>query len=213
MQEIDYVVSQHAEQDHSGVIPEVLERYPKARDLLETQLQVRADRVRVVEDGESISLGNKTLRFIYRPWVHWPETMVTHIPESKILLTCDFFGSHIATTDVYVTDRGQVYEAAKRYFAEIMMPFRPAIRTNLEKLGSIEFDLIAPSHGPLYDDPSFILDAYRDGAGGAPSGDRLRGVPRESASSETAVRGDNRLLRLAHKVTEAHRSNEAIATG
>lgn len=168
--QIDYVVSHHSEQDHSGVIPAVLARYPeatvicskKAEDLLNSHLGIPPDRIRVVEDGESLSLGDKTLRFVYTPWVHWPETMVTYLPEDRCLFSCDFFGSHLATTDLYVTDKARVYEAAKRYYAEIMMPFRTIIQRNLEKIAEYPFDLIAPSHGPVYDDPGFILDAYRD---------------------------------------------------
>jgi flavorubredoxin len=170
VERIDYVVSQHSEQDHSGTIPDLLARYPqakllcskKAEDLLTHHLRVSADRVRVVEDGESISLGDKTLTFVYTPWVHWPETMCTYVPEDRCLFSCDFFGSHLATTDLFVTDQSRVYEAAKRYYAEIMMPFRTAITRNLEKLGALDVAMIAPSHGPVYDEPGFIVDAYRD---------------------------------------------------
>lgn len=170
VERLDYLVSHHSEQDHSGMIPKVLERYPnakllcsaKAEDLLQTHLGVAPDRIRVVGDGETVSLGDKTLRFIHTPWVHWPETMVTYIPEDKCLFSCDFFGSHLATTDLYVTDKAQVYEAAKRYFAEIMMPFRSMIQKNIDKLKDCPFDLIAPSHGPVYGDPAFIVDAYKD---------------------------------------------------
>jgi flavorubredoxin len=88
--------------------------------------------------------------------------MVTYVPESRCLFTCDFFGSHLATTDLFVTDRPRVYEAAKRYFAEIMMPFRSIIQGNIEKISGLDFDIIAPSHGPIYDEPSFIIDAYED---------------------------------------------------
>jgi len=87
--------------------------------------------------------------------------MLTYLREDKILFPCDLFGSHLATTDLYVADEGQVYEAAKRYFAEIMMPFRTIIEKHLEKLNSYNIDVIAPSHGPMYDKPSFILEAYR----------------------------------------------------
>jgi flavorubredoxin len=113
-----------------------------------------------VEDKETISLGGKTLEFIHAPWVHWPETMLTYLREERILFPCDFFGSHIATTDLYTTDEGQVYEAAKRYFAEIMMPFRANIEKNLEKIKDYAIDLIAPSHGPMHNKPEFILKAY-----------------------------------------------------
>ena len=167
---IDYVVSQHSEQDHSGSIPRVLERFPNARlvcsvkalDLLTTHLNVPAPRIIPVEDGRTIPLGGKTLQFIHTPWVHWPETMCTFIPEDKCLFSCDFFGSHLATTDLYAADESRVYEAAKRYYAEIMMPFRSVIIKNMEKIGALGFDMIAPSHGPVYDKPAFILDAYRD---------------------------------------------------
>jgi flavorubredoxin len=125
-------------------------------------LQVCPDRVRTVEDGEALSLGDKTLEFVHTPWVHWPETMCTYLPEDKVLFSCDFFGSHYATTDICVSDKAAVYEAAKRYYAEIMMPFRPTIRKNIEKVKAHAVRFIAPSHGPVYDDPGFIIEAYED---------------------------------------------------
>ena len=166
---IDYVIANHAEQDHSGSIPQVLAKYPnakvvttpKGKDILVALLLVPEDRFLAVNDGETLSLGNKTLEFIHAPWVHWPETMLTYLREDKILFPCDLFGSHLATTDLYVANEGQVYEAAKRYFAEIMMPFRTSIEKHLEKLSSYKIDVIAPSHGPMYDEPSFIMKAYR----------------------------------------------------
>jgi flavorubredoxin len=166
---VDYVIANHAEQDHSGSIPRVLAKYadakvvttPKGRDLLMALLLVPEDRFITVNDGETLSLGDKTLEFIHAPWVHWPETMLTYLREDRILFPCDLFGSHLATTDLYVSDEGQVYEAAKRYFAEIMMPFRTSIEKHLERLSSYKIDIIAPSHGPMYDKPSFILEAYR----------------------------------------------------
>lgn len=173
---IDYVVSQHAEQDHSGTIPRILAKYPqaklistpKAKGILIDLLEIPEEFFITVKDGETLSLGDKTLRFIHAPWVHWPETMVTYLEEDKILFSCDFFGSHIATTDLYVTDEGRVYEAAKRYFAEIMMPFRNVIAKNLEKLASYRMEMIAPSHGQIFPRPAFIIDAYRDWILGPP---------------------------------------------
>jgi flavorubredoxin len=167
---IDYIVSHHAEQDHSGAIPDVLEKYEKAKVITTPQgkgmlidlLQIDEQRIITVADGEALSIGGKTLEFIHTPWVHWPETMVSYLREDKILFSCDFFGSHLATTDLYVRDEGRVYEAAKRYYAEIMMPFRRIIQKNLEKIKDRKIDFIAPSHGPVYDKPRFIIDAYRD---------------------------------------------------
>jgi flavorubredoxin len=168
VKDIDYLVAHHAEQDHSGSIPWVLEKYskakvvctPKCKGMLVDLLLIPEDRVITVEDKETISLGDRTLEFIYTPWVHWPETMVTHLGEERILFSCDFFGSHLATTDLYVADEWQVYEAAKRYYAEIMMPFRTIIQKNLEKIKDYQIDIIAPSHGPMYDKPEFIIKAY-----------------------------------------------------
>ena len=168
--QLDYLVAHHAEQDHSGTIPMVLDLYSEAkvvcttkcREMLIDLLEIDEERIITVEDGEEISLGDRTLKFVHTPWVHWPETMVSYLKEDKVLFSCDFFGSHLATTDAFVTNRAQVYEAAKRYYAEIMMPFRTVIRKNLEKLEDLEIDMIAPSHGPVYDEPQMILEAYSD---------------------------------------------------
>ena len=142
VEKLDYVVCQHAEQDHSGTIALVLDLYPeakvvtnaKAKSMLMDLLLIPEEKFIVVGDGETLSLGDKTLTFILTPWVHWPETMSTYLSEDKILFSCDFFGSHIATSDLFVRDQGRVHEAAKRYFGEIMMPFRSIIARNLEKL-------------------------------------------------------------------------------
>jgi flavorubredoxin len=167
---IDYVVSHHAEQDHSGSIPMVLGKFPdaqvlcseKCKSMLVDHLSLPDAKIRSVADGETVPLGGKTLQFVYTPWVHWPETMGTFLKEDGILFSCDFFGSHLATTDLYAVDRPRVYESAKRYYAEIMMPFRNVIRKNLEKVERLGLKRIAPSHGPLYDDPAFIIEAYKD---------------------------------------------------
>jgi flavorubredoxin len=171
--EPDYLVVHHVEQDHSGSTPMLLERYPrltivcneKAKAMLADHLHIDDARFRVVTDGETLSLGDKTLRFVFTPWVHWPETMCTWLTEDKILLSCDFFGSHMATSDLFADPRA-VYEGAKRYYAEIMMPFGPQVLKNIDKVTQHPVEIIGPSHGPVYDDPRFIIDAYRDWAGG-----------------------------------------------
>lgn len=170
IQNIDYVIAHHAEQDHSGSIPRVLERYlnakvvtsPKCKGMLMDLLLIPEDRFITVEDGETLSLGDRTLEFIYAPWVHWPETILTYLKEDRILFTCDFLGSHLATSELFVTDEAKTYESAKRYYAEIMMPFRNKILKYLEKIEQMEVDIVATSHGPIYDNPKFILDAYKD---------------------------------------------------
>ncbi len=169
-EKIDYVISNHAEQDHSGSIPLVLDLYPdakvvtneKCKKFLSLLLHVPEERFQVVGDGDTLELGGRTMEFIKAPWVHWPETMLTYLREERILFPCDFFGSHYATSETYVRDKCHVYSGAKRYYAEIMMPFRNNIRNHLKRLEDYNIDIIAPSHGPLYDKPEFIIDAYRD---------------------------------------------------
>lgn len=167
---IDYIVSHHAEQDHSGSIPDMLMMYPdakvvtnaKCKDMLISHLHLEEGQFIIVEDGETLSLGDKTFQFILTPWVHWPETMSTFLQEDGILFSCDFFGSHQATGDLFVTDEHQTLEAAKRYYGEIMMPFRATIRNNLKKLAPLDITMIAPSHGPVYGRPELILEAYAE---------------------------------------------------
>lgn len=169
---IDYLVANHAEQDHSGSIPAVLSNYPaakvactpKCKPILVDHLRLNKEQIITVEDGDTISLGDKTLEFIHAPWVHWPETMLTYLKEEHILFPCDLFGSHLATSTLYARDVPAVYESAKRYYAEIMMPFRKQINKHLARLEDMHIDIIAPSHGPLHDNPAFIMDAYREWA-------------------------------------------------
>lgn len=169
---IDYIVSHHAEQDHSGSLPDVLTIYPDAKIITNPRCKqmlmdlhdIEDGKFITVEDGQQVSLGDKTLHFVYTPWVHWPETMSTYVPEDKILFSCDFFGSHLATSNLYAEDETTVYESAKRYYAEIMMPFRKQINSNLAKLDELDIDVIAPSHGPVYNRPEFIINAYKDWA-------------------------------------------------
>ncbi len=171
IKEIHYVISNHAEQDHSGGIPLVLKEYPEAKvvtnikckEMLKELLLIPEDRFKVVEDGGTLSLGDKTLKFIIAPWVHWPETMLTYLIEDSILFPCDLFGSHLASDDYSTSiNTDKLLKAAKRYYAEIMMPFRTHIQRHMKVLEKIKIDLIAPSHGPIYVNPNLILNAYKD---------------------------------------------------
>lgn len=167
---IDYVIANHAEQDHSGSIPRILELYPnakvltnpKCKGMLMDLLLIPEDKFLAINDRETVSLGNKTLEFILAPWVHWPETMFTYLEEDKILFPCDFLGSHLAASDLFVADAAKVYESAKRYYAEIMMPFRTSIKKHLEGIKRMDIEIIAPSHGPVYPTPEFIINAYKE---------------------------------------------------
>ncbi|UCD19584.1 MAG: FprA family A-type flavoprotein [candidate division WOR-3 bacterium] len=168
--ELHYIIANHAEQDHSGGIRRLVDTYStakvvtneKCRNMLIDLLHIPEEKFVVVKDNDTLSLGDRTLEFITAPWVHWPETMLTYLSEDKILFPCDLFGSHLATSDLYAFDEARVYESAKRYYAEIMMPFRTVIQKHLKRLEGYKIEIIAPSHGPLHNTPSFIIDAYRD---------------------------------------------------
>lgn len=168
VQKVDFIVSLHSEQDHSGCLPLVLERYPEARlvtnakgkEFLCVHHKISPERIHVVENGEKISLGGRSLKFFSTPWVHWPETMIAYMEEEKILFTCDLFGSHVASSSLFVRDQRYTYLGAKRYFAEIMYPFRKNIQKHLDLIRTLDVDIIAPSHGPMYDKPEWIIETY-----------------------------------------------------
>lgn len=216
VEKLDYIVSQHAEQDHSGTIALVLDLYPeakvvtnaKAKSMLMDLLLIPEDKFVVVGDGETLTLGDKTLTFILTPWVHWPETMSTYLAEDKILFSCDFFGSHIATSDLFVRDQGRVHEAAKRYFGEIMMPFRAMIAKNLEKLSAHDIRMIAPSHGQIYDTPGWIVDAYKDWVSGVPH--NLVAFPFVSMHGSTRLMVDHLTAALSEREVRVELFNLAV---
>ncbi|MCX6565749.1 MAG: FprA family A-type flavoprotein [Candidatus Aminicenantes bacterium] len=212
---LDYLIAHHGEQDHSGSIPLILEKYPKvtlicspkAKGILIDHLGLSADRIVTVADGEMLSLGDRTLEFIHTPWVHWPETMCTYAREDRILFSCDFFGSHYAQSDLFIRDEAEIYLAARRYFAEIMMPFRTAIQKNLERIKGLKIDYIAPSHGPIYDRPAFILDAYREWISDKPKNSVVIAYVSMHGSTEKMV--NHLVAALAERGVAAHLFNLA----
>ena len=169
----DYIIANHAEQDHSGGIVNFIGAYPEAkvvtnqkcREMLSCLLHIPDEKFIIVADREKLDLGGLTLEFYLAPWVHWPDTMFTYLREESILFPCDFLGAHYASDDLFVRDEQLIYRAAKRYYAEIMMPFRPQIRKYLTLVKSLAPKIIAPSHGQVYNRPEFILSAYDDWSG------------------------------------------------
>ena len=167
---VDYIVANHGEQDHSGSIPALLEKYPNAMVLtnpkcaenIKSMLHVPAEKIRVIADGEEVSLGDKTLKFIFAPGVHWPDTMFTYIKEDNVICTCDFLGAHYTFSDVFAQESSELYKSAKRYYAEIMMPFRMMCKRYTKMIQDMNVDMILPSHGPVHKNPDYILDAYAD---------------------------------------------------
>lgn len=171
---VDYIVANHGEQDHSGALPKMLKKYPEAKiltnpkckEIIQEMLHIEDEKFQVVCDGEEISLGDKTLKFILAPWVHWPDTMFTYVKEDKMIFTCDFLGSHSPFENLYADETCNLLNAAKRYYAEIMMPFRNFSKKYTQLLQEMtskgEIDMILTSHGPIYKNPKFILDAYQE---------------------------------------------------
>ncbi|MDD5497030.1 MAG: FprA family A-type flavoprotein [Atribacterota bacterium] len=170
VEKISYLIAQHAEQDHAGCIKEVLDKFPgckvitnqKCKDLLIDELHLAEEDFYEIKDREIFNFGRFKFQFIFTPWVHWPETFLTYLPDQEILFTCDFFGSHLATSSLWASNDNHNYRAAKRYYAEIMMPFRKNIKNHLKMLEEIAIKIIAPSHGPIYQNPSYIFKAYQE---------------------------------------------------
>jgi flavorubredoxin len=166
--DIDYLIMNHAEPDHSGSIPHMMSINSKAILVATSQgakmarvfYKVPENRIKTVVNGDSLDLGGKTLKFIEAPMLHWPETMFTYLPENKTLFPCDFFGAHVAQ-GLFDDEIEDLLEFAQKYFGEIMMPFRFNAQKGMEKIKDLEINMIAPSHGPIYRNPERILSAYR----------------------------------------------------
>jgi flavorubredoxin len=170
---LKYVVMNHAEPDHAGSIPAVLKWSDTARlvatdkgaKMAQRFYKVPEERVKTVGTGDIIDLGGKTLKFVEAPFIHWPETMITYLVEDGVLFPCDFFGAHTAL-GLYDDDVEDLSSAAKKYFGEIMMPYRSMAVKALEKVKELQVKVIAPSHGPIYKNPAKILKAYEQWTSG-----------------------------------------------
>jgi len=125
--------------------------------------------VRLVEDGETLSLGRRGLRFLHTPMVHWPESMATYVPEEKLLFSMDAFGQHYAHARRFddQADPAVLMQEAKTYYANIVMPYAKAVMDCLERLAKLDIEMIAPSHGLIWRRRAAeILAAYRGWASG-----------------------------------------------
>jgi len=154
--DIDYIVSNHVEMDHSGSITKLKELAPNAKVITSVQGEKGLRRhykvdldYQVVQSGETLSLGKRTLAFVHVPMVHWPDSMVTYIPEERLLLPNDAFGQHIAAHERFDDEVGWdiVREEASKYYGNIVMPYGEQVKKALEALGGLDIDMIGPSHG------------------------------------------------------------------
>ncbi len=173
---VDYIIANHGEQDHTGAIPALLEKFSNAKVVtnatcksnIKEMLLVDEEKFITVKDGDTINLGGKTLKFISAPGVHWPDTMFTHLIEDNLLFTCDFLGAHLPFDDLYSENDEKLVESAKRYYAEIMMPFRMLCKKYADLVETISPDMVLPSHGPLHNKPEFILNLYKEWSSDTP---------------------------------------------
>ena len=173
VEKIDYLISLHTEQDHSGSNAAVLNRFPmaqvvgseKVREMLATHLNFDPDKVRVVKEGERLSLGDKTLQFTLIPFAHWPDNTMVWLEEDRILFSSDLFGSHYATPKAFATSSAEQRVAAKAYYAEIMMPFRQQITRYTARVRQLNPRLIAPAPVTVWYHPDLILSRYEKWTG------------------------------------------------
>ncbi len=156
---IDYIISNHVEMDHSGSIQKLLELVPNAKVIASTRGEKGLRRhykknwdFHVVNSGDTLNIGKRTLHFVHIPMVHWPDSMVTYIPNDKLLLPNDAFGQHIATPERFddEVDWGILKEEAAKYYANIVMPYGGQVEKALEALSGLDIDMIAPSHGIIW---------------------------------------------------------------
>lgn len=155
--EIEYIILDHTEPDHSGNTARLLEIMPDATVVGSgnairylTDIINRPFKSLVVKDGDTLSLGNKTLRFISAPNLHWPDTMFTWLEEDKVLFTCDMFGAHYCTRDVFNDFSEQYFKAFKYYFDVILRPFSRFALKATDKIKPLDIRYICPGHGPVH---------------------------------------------------------------
>jgi flavorubredoxin len=156
---IDYVIVNHVEPDHSSALPMVMEAAPQAKVLITEQgrgevlkYYGREYDFRVVKNGDSLSLGQHTLKFVPLPMLHWPDSMATYLEEEQILFSNDAFGQHYSTNFKFddENDLSELLYEAKKYYANILTPFNKLVVKALDSLGLLPIRMIAPSHGLIW---------------------------------------------------------------
>lgn len=158
-EDIDYIIVNHTEPDHSGSVLKTLEICKNATVLCTRAAKTYLDemingeyRVQIVNDGDEISLGNKTIKFITAPCLHWPDTMFSYLKEYKILFTCDFLGSHYSFDGLFndeVTDEVSFENEFEYYYECIMHPYKDFVLKAIDKIKDLEIDVICNGHGPV----------------------------------------------------------------
>ncbi len=222
---IDYIISNHAEMDHSGCLPQVIDRV-KPEKVFVTENGAKALKAHfhrdfdfsIVEEGQTVSLGNMNVSFIETRMLHWPDSMFTYLAEDRLLFSQDGFGMHLASSqrfDDEIDDGILEYEAAK-YYANILLPFSPMAKAALEKASKLDVAIIAPDHGPIWrKDVQRILDFYGRWAAQQPARKALIAYDTMWGSTDTMAKAIEDGLTVegvevrSMRLRENHRSNVA----
>ena len=185
LDQIDLVVINHTEPDHSGALRHLLARRPDlpvyctkpAQNFL-AQLLNAPFNAQLVSDGMEVDLGGRTLRFLLAPYLHWPDTMFTYLVEDAVLFPCDAFGAHYCPRLLFDDEIPDFSQDFLFYFDCIMRPFKDKVREAVAKVEKLPLQLICPSHGPLLRrNPQAVVDAYR----------RLSALPPASAKPRAVM--------------------------
>ena len=182
LEKIDLVVVNHTEPDHSGALEKLLEANPnivvyctKPGENFLRQLFNHPFEAHVVSDGEEIDLGGRHLRFLLAPYLHWPDTMFTYLPEEETLFPCDAFGAHYCGDGLFDDEVGDFSREFHFYFDTIMRPFKDKIRQAVAKVENLPIQMVCPSHGPLLRrDPKGAIASYARWAAALAAGERKR---------------------------------------
>lgn len=202
LEKIDYIIVDHTEPDHVGSIEMLLDLNPKMKvvgsaaaiNFLKEICNKDFTSV-IVKDGDKLSLGNKTLRFITAPNLHWPDTIYTYVEEDGILVTCDSFGSHYSCdgiTNDKIESQENYMKALRYYFDMIMGPFKPCVLEAIEKIKYFPINIICPGHGPvLMEEPRKIVEIYKEWATEVdPNKKKTVVIPYVSAYGYTGILAD-----------------------
>ncbi len=198
-EKIDYIIVNHTEPDHSGAIGKLMEKMPRATVVgSKAAVKFLGELINrdfphlVVGEGDQIDLGGKTLRFISAPFLHWPDSMFTFLPEDGVLFTCDAFGRHYCGSEIFNDLTGDIREDYKYYYDVIMSPFAGYVLEAANKIKPLDFDVIAPSHGPvLRENPRRYVEKYVEWAS---TGAKTRSQHKKVVVAFVSAYGNTRAL-------------------
>lgn len=174
--EIGYIILNHCEPDHSGVLAELMKLCPNAEIVVSRAGSIYLKNItncadlplHIAAEGEVLDLGGKTLKFTMAPFLHWPDSMFTYCAEEKVLFSCDFFGAHYCEPHVFdynIVYPGKYRTSLKGYFDAIFGPFKRYVAAGLDKLEGVDYDTVCNSHGPILTKSGFldeVVASYRE---------------------------------------------------